>query len=63
VASYPATTRKNYSDEGVYNTFHAGVCAEYGFSDKFSIQPERCAAAGVLPAMTPLILGQHQRDL
>ncbi|OWP63749.1 hypothetical protein CDA63_07085 [Hymenobacter amundsenii] len=32
--------KKNYSDEGVYNTFHAGVYTQYGFSDKFSIQPE-----------------------
>ncbi|MBT9393198.1 PorT family protein [Hymenobacter sp. NST-14] len=32
--------KKNYSEEGVYNTFHAGVYAQYGFSDKFSIQPE-----------------------
>ena len=39
-AHFRGDDKKNYSDEGVYNTFHAGVYAQYGFSNKFSIQPE-----------------------
>ncbi|MFD2785800.1 porin family protein [Hymenobacter rubripertinctus] len=39
-AHFRGDDKKNYSNEGVYNTFHAGVYAQYGFSDKFSIQPE-----------------------
>lgn len=39
-AHFRGDDKKNYSDEGVYNTFHAGVYAQYGFSNTFSIQPE-----------------------
>ncbi|WP_190242519.1 porin family protein [Hymenobacter lapidiphilus] len=39
-AHFRGDDKKNYSDEGVYNTFHAGIYAQYGFSDKISIQPE-----------------------
>ena len=39
-SNFRGDDKKNYANEGIYNTFHAGVYAQYGFSDKFSIQPE-----------------------
>lgn len=39
-SNFRGDDKKNYSDEGIYNTFHAGIYTQYGFSDKFSIQPE-----------------------
>lgn len=39
-SNFRGDDKKNYSDEGIYNTFHAGVYAQYGFTDKISIQPE-----------------------
>ncbi|WP_345108795.1 porin family protein [Hymenobacter algoricola] len=32
--------KKNYTDGSNYKSFHAGIYGQYGFSDKFSIQPE-----------------------
>ncbi|GAA4013213.1 hypothetical protein GCM10022408_27670 [Hymenobacter fastidiosus] len=32
--------KKNYTDGSNYKAFHAGVYGQYGFSDKFSVQPE-----------------------
>lgn len=39
-AHFRGDDKKNYGNEDVYNTFHAGAYAQFGFSDKFSIQPE-----------------------
>ncbi|UPL48727.1 porin family protein [Hymenobacter sublimis] len=32
--------KKNYGDVGTYKNFHAGAYAQFGFNDKFSVQPE-----------------------
>ncbi|SHJ66097.1 Outer membrane protein beta-barrel domain-containing protein [Hymenobacter daecheongensis DSM 21074] len=32
--------KKNYTNGENYKAFHAGVYGQYGFSDKFSVQPE-----------------------
>ena len=39
-SNFRGDDKKNYADEGIYNTFHAGIYTQYGFNDKFSIQPE-----------------------
>ncbi|GAB2772584.1 hypothetical protein HNQ93_000788 [Hymenobacter luteus] len=39
-ANFRGDDKKNFGNEGIYNTFHAGVYAQFGFNDKFSIQPE-----------------------
>lgn len=39
-SNFRGDDKKNFGNEGIYNTFHAGVYAQFGFNDKFSIQPE-----------------------
>ena len=39
-ANFRGDDKQNFSNEGAYNTFHAGVYAQFGFNDKFSLQPE-----------------------
>jgi hypothetical protein len=39
-SNFRGDDKKNFGDEGIYNTFHAGVYAQFGFNDKFSLQPE-----------------------
>ncbi|UYZ62647.1 porin family protein [Hymenobacter weizhouensis] len=39
-AHFRGDDKKNYANDDAYNTFHAGVYAQFGFNEKFSIQPE-----------------------
>lgn len=39
-SNFRGDDKKNFGNEGTYNTFHAGVYAQFGFNDKFSLQPE-----------------------
>ncbi|SNC76113.1 Outer membrane protein beta-barrel domain-containing protein [Hymenobacter gelipurpurascens] len=39
-SNFRGDDKKNFGNEGIYNTFHAGVYSQFGFNDKFSIQPE-----------------------
>ena len=39
-SNFRGDDKKNFGNEGIYNTFHAGVYAQFGFNDKFSLQPE-----------------------
>ncbi|RSK37288.1 porin family protein [Hymenobacter metallilatus] len=39
-SNFRGDDKKNYGNEAIYNTFHAGVYAQFGFNDKFSLQPE-----------------------
>lgn len=39
-SNFRGDDKKNFGNEGIYNTFHAGVYAQFGFSNKFSLQPE-----------------------
>jgi Outer membrane protein beta-barrel domain len=39
-SNFRGDDKKNFGNEGIYNTFHAGVYAQFGFTNKFSLQPE-----------------------
>ncbi|GAB3232442.1 hypothetical protein GCM10027346_19700 [Hymenobacter seoulensis] len=39
-AHFRGDDKKNYGNEGTFNTFHAGIYSQFGFNDAFSIQPE-----------------------
>lgn len=39
-SNFRGDDKKNFGNEGIYNTFHAGVYAQFGFNNKFSLQPE-----------------------
>jgi hypothetical protein len=39
-SNFRGDDKQNFGNEGIYNTFHAGVYAQFGFNDKFSLQPE-----------------------
>lgn len=39
-SNFRGDDKKNFDKEAIYNTFHAGVYAQYGFNEKVSIQPE-----------------------
>jgi hypothetical protein len=39
-SNFRGDDKKNFDQEAIYNTFHAGVYAQFGFNNKVSLQPE-----------------------